>query len=96
MLVRGGGLAVENGTIAAGCGDSGRACVCYPAMGKGQWAATTEFKINLTAPVRGGSIEARAEILNLSRSQAVVRIDMLNDGRTCAMAQGTVTIHNPR
>jgi 1,4-dihydroxy-2-naphthoyl-CoA hydrolase len=71
-------------------------CVCYPVMKKGQWAATTEFKINLTAPVTQGKVAARAEIVNLSRTQAVVRIDVENDGRLAAMAQGTVTIRDPR
>ncbi len=86
---------MHGGVLSAFC-DHMLGCVCYPAMSQGQWAATTEFKINLTAPVKEGTVEARAEILNLSRSQAVVRIDMTNDGRPCAMAQGTVTIRNPR
>lgn len=33
-------------------------CVCYPHMAKGGWAATTEFKVNLLAPVTGGKLEA--------------------------------------
>lgn len=86
---------MHGGVLSAFC-DHLLGCVCYPAMQKGQWAATTEFKINLTAPVSGGTVEARAEILNLTRSQAVVRIDMTNDGRACAIAQGTVTIRDPR
>lgn len=86
---------MHGGVLSALC-DHLLGCVCYPAMQKGQWAATTEFKINLTAPVSGGTVEARAEILNLTRSQAVVRIDMVNEGRPCAMAQGTVTFRNPR
>jgi uncharacterized protein (TIGR00369 family) len=65
-------------------------------MKKGQWAATTEFKINLTAPVTQGTVSARAEIVNLTRTQAVVRIDVENDGRLAAMAQGTVTLRDPR
>jgi len=44
----------------------------------------------------GGTVEARTQILNLTRSQAVVRIDMFNGERRCAMAQGTVTIRSPR
>ena len=71
-------------------------CVCYPAMQKGQWAATTEFKINLTAPVSKGTVTGNAEILNMTRTQAVVRIDLENEGRVCAMAQGTCTIRDPR
>ena len=86
---------MHGGVLSAFC-DHMLGCVCYPAMKKGQWAATTEFKINLTAPVSGGTLEARAEIINLTRSQAVVRIDVQNEGRICAVAQGTVTIRDPR
>ena len=86
---------MHGGVLSAFC-DHMLGCVCYPAMKKGQWAATTEFKINLTAPVTTGEVEARAEIVNLSRTQAVVRIDVTNEGRLAAMAQGTVTIRDPR
>jgi uncharacterized protein (TIGR00369 family) len=65
-------------------------------MKPGQWAATTEFKINLTAPVSKGMLEATATIINLGRTQAVVRIDVMNEGRLVAVAQGTVTIRDPR
>ena len=83
------------GVLSAFC-DHLLGCVCYPAMDKGQWAATTEFKINLTRPVSGGVVSGRAEIINKSRSQAVVRIDVYNDDRLCAVAQGTCTIMDPR
>lgn len=86
---------MHGGVLSAFC-DHMLGCVCYPAMKKGQWAATTEFKINLTAPVTRGVVEARAEIVNLSRTQAVVRIDVENEGRLAATAQGTVTIRDPR
>ena len=86
---------MHGGVLSAFC-DHMLGTVCYPAMQKGQWAATTEFKINLTAPVTKGTVEATAEIINLSRTQAVVRIDIVNEGRICAMAQGTVTIRDPR
>ncbi|MBO6506865.1 MAG: PaaI family thioesterase [Gammaproteobacteria bacterium] len=86
---------MHGGVLSAFC-DHMLGCVCYPAMKKGQWAATTEFKINLTAPVSKGVVEARAEIINLSRTQAVVRIDITNEGRTAAVAQGTVTIRDPK
>jgi len=71
-------------------------CVCYPHMEKGQWAATTEFKINLLAPVSTGAVRAHAEILSMSKQTAVVRIEMENEGRLCGSAQGTVLIQNPR
>ncbi len=86
---------MHGGVLSAFC-DHMLGCVCYPAMQKGQWAATTEFKINLTAPVSKGALEARAEIVNLTRTQAIVRIDVRNEGRLCAVAQGTVTIRDPR
>lgn len=86
---------MHGGVLSAFC-DHMLGCVCYPAMKKGQWAATTEFKINLTAPVTKGVVEATAEIINLSRTQAVVRIDLINEGRLAATAQGTVTIRDPR
>ncbi|MEE8078275.1 MAG: PaaI family thioesterase, partial [Pseudomonadales bacterium] len=86
---------MHGGVLSAFC-DHMLGTVCYPAMQKGQWAATTEFKINLTAPVTKGTVEATAEIINLSRTQAVVRINVTNEGRICAMAQGTVTIRDPR
>jgi len=86
---------MHGGVLSAFC-DHMLGCVCYPVMKKGQWGATTEFKINLTAPVTQGTVAARAEIINLSRTQAVVRIDIINEGRRAAIAQGTVTIRDPR
>ena len=70
--------------------------VCYPVIATGAWAATTEFKLNLVAPVREGRVEAAAEILSLSKSTAIVRIDVTNGERLVALAQGTVTIKPPR
>lgn len=86
---------MHGGVISALC-DHVLGCVCYPHMPRGSWAATTEFKLNLLAPVTGGTLEALAEIVSMSKSTAVVRIDVSNDGRTCAVAQGTVTMRPPR
>ena len=86
---------VHGGVISAVC-DHVLGCVCYPVMKRGQWAATTEFKLNLLAPVSAGMITADAVIASLSRTQAVVRIDVSNDGRLVAIAQGTVTIRDPK
>ena len=86
---------MHGGVLSAFC-DHMLGCVCYPAMKRGQWAATTEFKINLTRPVTGGLVEAHAEIVNLGRTQAVVRIDVFNNDKLAATAQGTVTIRDPR
>ena len=51
-------------------------CVLYPHMGRGQWAATTEFKLNYLNPVTDGILVAEARILNMTRRSAVVRIDV--------------------
>ena len=78
--------------------------VMYPVMPPRYWAATTEFKINLLAPVTGGRVEATAQIISMTKRLAVVRIDVENvttsdDGsrrRLVAVAQGTATIVAPK
>ena len=65
-------------------------------MKRGQWAATTEFKINLLSPVSKGTVRAEAEIVSLTRSTAVVRIGLENEGRAVGVAQGTVLIRDPK
>jgi uncharacterized protein (TIGR00369 family) len=42
-----------HGGCMAGLVDHALGCVLYPLMQRGQWAATTEFKLNYLAPVRG-------------------------------------------
>ena len=86
---------IRGGVMAAIC-DHVLGCVCYPHMKRGQWAATTEFKLNYLAPVSEGRISAEAQIVSLGRSTAVVRIDVTNGGRTACVAQGTVLIRDPR
>lgn len=86
---------MHGGVLSAFC-DHLLGTVCYPVMKDGQWAATTEFKINLTRPVTKGEVDGYATIVTMGRTQAVVRIDVHNAGRLCAMAQGTVTIMDPR
>jgi uncharacterized protein (TIGR00369 family) len=79
--------------------------VMYPVMPPRSWAATTEFKINLLAPVTSGRVEATAQIISMSKRLAVVRVDVENivasDGgdsrrRLVAVAQGTSTIVAPK
>lgn len=66
--------------------------VLYPLIPQGTWAATTEFKLNLLAPVRQGTLIARSEVIAMSRRTAVVRIDATVGERLVGAAQGTVTI----
>src|SRR5262245_19041052 len=86
---------LHGGVIAAVC-DHVLGCVCYPHMKRGQWAATTEFKLNLLAPATEGKLRAEAEIVSLTRATAVVRIQVENDGRLACLAQGTVLIRDPK
>lgn len=86
---------MHGGVLSAFC-DHVLGVVCYPVMAKGSWAATTEFKINLLAPVTAGDAVATAQIVALTKSSAVVRIDIENEGRGVAVAQGTVTLKAPR
>ncbi len=86
---------MHGGCLSALC-DHVLGTVMYPVMPKGYWAATTEFKINLTAPVTGGTCVATADIVSMSRRLAVVRISIENEGRLTAVAQGTCTIVAPR
>ncbi len=86
---------MHGGVLSALC-DHVLGSVCYPHMQPGWWAATTEFKLNLLAPVSSGTLTAEARIIAMTRSTAVVRIDVTNDGRACCAAQGTVLIMPPR
>lgn len=86
---------MHGGCLSALC-DHVLGVVMYPVMPDGYWAATTEFKINLMAPVSGGTCVATAEIISMTRRLAVVRIDVENEERLVAVAQGTCTIVAPR
>lgn len=87
---------VMHGGVVSALVDHILGAVCYPVVPQGTWVATTEFKLNLVAPVREGTVEASAEIVAMSRSSGVVRIEVTNGGRVVAVAQGTVTLKAPR
>ncbi|MGI9615848.1 MAG: PaaI family thioesterase [Acidimicrobiales bacterium] len=86
---------MHGGCLSAMC-DHVLGVVMYPVMPTGSWAATTEFKINLLAPVSGGTCTATSEIVSMSKRLAVVRIEIENEDRLVALAQGTCTIVAPR
>lgn len=85
----------HGGTVAA-LVDHVLGAVLYPLIPRGAWAATTEFKLNFLAPVAGGVLRARSEVVAMTKRTAVVRIDVVNDGRLVGAAQGTVTIRPPQ
>lgn len=70
--------------------------VLYTVIPRGSWAATTEFKLNLLAPIRTGTVRAEAEIIAMTKRTAVVRIEITNDGRSSGAAQGTVLVMAPK
>ena len=85
-----------HGGVISALADHVLGSVMYPVMERGQWAATTEFKLNLLRPVREGVLRAEAEIISMSRPMAVVRIDITNGDRLVGAAQGTVSIQDPK
>jgi 1,4-dihydroxy-2-naphthoyl-CoA hydrolase len=70
-------------------------CVLYPLMKRGQWAATTEFKLNYLTAVRKGKLVAESTVVALTSRTAVVRVEVTNDGRPACIAQGTLLISEP-
>jgi len=79
--------------------------VMYPVMPRGWWAATTEFKLNLLAPVRDGRLRAEADIIAMTKRTSVVRIDVTNSTgdtpdpgaqRLVCVAQGTCLLQEPK
>ena len=62
---------MHGGVLSAAC-DHVLGCVCYPHMEKGQWAATTEFKINLLAPARGPLLHFEGQVTKAGRTISVV------------------------
>jgi uncharacterized protein (TIGR00369 family) len=85
----------HGGTLAA-LVDHVLGAVLYPLIPRGAWAATTELKLNVLAPIRSGVLQARSEVISLTKRTAVVRIDANNEGRLVGAAQGTVTISAPK
>jgi 1,4-dihydroxy-2-naphthoyl-CoA hydrolase len=70
--------------------------VVYPLMKPGQWAATTEVKLNYIAPVQAGVVETESTVLAMTNRSAVVRGEIHFQGRLACAAQGTLTIVDPR
>lgn len=84
-----------HGGVMAGFVDHALGCVLYPLMKQGQWAATTEFKINYLAAVKGGTLRAESQVLSCGKRSAVVRVDVTNGDRLVCVAQGTLLISDP-
>ena len=84
-----------HGGVMAGFVDHAMGCVLYPHMKAGQWAATTEFKLNYLAAVRGGELRAESSVVSMGRRSGVVRVDVTNAEKLVCVAQGTLLISDP-
>ena len=88
-----------HGGVMAAFVDHVLGCVMYPLMKRGQWAATTEFKINYLAPVKGGELRGESTVVSLTKRTAVVRMEVFNedkgDRRLVCVAQGTLLVSDP-
>jgi 1,4-dihydroxy-2-naphthoyl-CoA hydrolase len=85
-----------HGGVLAAIVDHVTGIVVYPLMKPGQWAATTEVKVNYIAPVQAGVVETESTVLAMTNRSAVVRGEIYFQGRLACAAQGTLTIVDPR
>jgi len=83
--------AVHGGAIASVI-DHALSLAVYPLVEPGLWAATMELKINYVSAVSKGTIRATGKVLSLRRRIGVVRVEVENEGRLVAAAQGTVYV----
>jgi len=84
-----------HGGVVAGLVDHVLGCVLYPLMPRGQWAATTEFKLNYLAPVKGGTLTAESTVIAFGRRTAVVSVEVRNGEQLACVAQGTLLVSDP-
>jgi len=85
-----------HGGVMAGLVDHVLGCVLYPLMPRGQWAATTEFKLNYLAPVKGGStLLAESRVVAFGRRTAVVQVEVSSNEQLVCVAQGTLLVAEP-
>src|SRR5215468_1687814 len=85
-----------HGGVMAALVDHVLGCVLYPLMPRGQWAATTEFKLNYLAPVfAGAELRAESTVLALGRRTAVVQVEVANGDQLVCVAQGTLLVSEP-
>ena len=84
------------GGVVAAIVDHITGVVVYPLMKPGQWAATTEVKLNYIAPVQTGVLETESCVLAMTNRSAVVRGEIFYQDRLVCAAQGTLTIVDPK
>ena len=87
---------VAHGAVVASIVDHTLGTTVVPLIPSGSWPATLEFKLNYLAPARAGRLAARGEVRSITKRTAVVAVECENDGRTVAVALGTIAITPPR
>jgi 1,4-dihydroxy-2-naphthoyl-CoA hydrolase len=88
-----------HGGVTAAIVDHVTGVVVYPLMERGQWAATTEIKVNYLAPLKAETVDAEASVVAMTKRSAVVRCELYRQDeqrRILAAAQATLTIVDPR
>jgi uncharacterized protein (TIGR00369 family) len=88
-----------HGGVTAAIVDHVTGVVVYPLMERGQWAATTEVKVNYIAPLKAETVDAEASVVAMTKRSAVVRCELYRQDeqrRVLAAAQATLTIVDPR
>ena len=88
-----------HGGVTAAIVDHVTGVVVYPLMERGQWAATTEIKVNYLAPLRAETVDAEASVVAMTKRSAVVRCELYRQDerrRILAAAQATLTIVDAR
>jgi 1,4-dihydroxy-2-naphthoyl-CoA hydrolase len=85
-----------HGGVMAALVDHVLGVVAYPLMKRGAWAATTEFKLNYLAPVSEGTLRAESTVVSMTRTTAIVRVEVSNGERLACIAQGTLLLRDPK
>ena len=65
-----------HGGVLAALVDHVLGAVLYPVIPRGAWAATTEFKLNLLAPVRDGVVQARSRVMSMTKEVAWSQLEI--------------------
>src|SRR3546814_19970418 len=88
-----------HGGVTAAIVDHVTGVVVYPLMQRGQWAATTEIKVNYLAPLKAETVDAEATVVAMTKRSAVVRCELYrqdDDRRVLAAAPAPPHIADPR
>jgi 1,4-dihydroxy-2-naphthoyl-CoA hydrolase len=84
-----------HGGVVASLVDQALGSAVFPLVPAGTWPATLEFKVNYLAAARRGVLRATGRVVSFRTRTAVVSVEVENEGRAVAVAQGTISINPP-